>query len=206
MWPRLLPSALHTAAVLLPRHLLLQVLAGLAPAGPAVEQVRGPRRQGRLPPRGPRRQRPRAPLVPPCPSPRRLRAWSPCRWRPPAALAALRSDASPCHPDAGLPRSLNMPVCAHCASVRPSPPARYWVNALSSNPLLNTRDLVAGQLADIGERWPRSGRPPPARRPRAGADKGPPKAAAAWAAERAAGANCRGMPPALELPRCRQEA
>ena len=27
---------------------------------------------------------------------------------------------------------------------------KYWVNALSSNPLFNTRDLVAGQLADIG--------------------------------------------------------
>ena len=27
---------------------------------------------------------------------------------------------------------------------------KYWVNALSSNPLINTRDLVTGQLADIG--------------------------------------------------------
>lgn len=29
---------------------------------------------------------------------------------------------------------------------------KYWVNALSSNPLLITRDLVAGQLADIGKK------------------------------------------------------
>ena len=27
---------------------------------------------------------------------------------------------------------------------------KYWVHSLSSNPLLNTRDLLAGQLADIG--------------------------------------------------------
>ncbi|PRW58194.1 COP9 signalosome complex subunit 5b-like [Chlorella sorokiniana] len=29
---------------------------------------------------------------------------------------------------------------------------KYWVSALSSNPLLGTRDLVAGQLADIGKK------------------------------------------------------
>lgn len=34
---------------------------------------------------------------------------------------------------------------------------KYWVAALSSNPLINTRDLVTGQLADIGE-WVRQGR------------------------------------------------
>jgi COP9 signalosome complex subunit 5 len=28
---------------------------------------------------------------------------------------------------------------------------KYWVNTLSSNPLLATRDLVTGQLVDIGE-------------------------------------------------------
>ena len=27
---------------------------------------------------------------------------------------------------------------------------KYWVHSLSSNPLLSTRDLLAGQLADIG--------------------------------------------------------
>ncbi len=34
---------------------------------------------------------------------------------------------------------------------------KYWVAALSSNPLINTRDLVTGQLADIGE-WGGPGR------------------------------------------------
>ena len=29
---------------------------------------------------------------------------------------------------------------------------KYWVHSLSSNPLLSTRDLLAGQLADIGGR------------------------------------------------------
>ena len=28
---------------------------------------------------------------------------------------------------------------------------KYWVNTLSSSPLLGTRDLTAGQIADIGE-------------------------------------------------------
>lgn len=29
---------------------------------------------------------------------------------------------------------------------------KYWVNTLSSSPLLGTRDLRTGQIADIGER------------------------------------------------------
>lgn len=28
---------------------------------------------------------------------------------------------------------------------------KYWVNTLSSSPLLGTRDLRTGQIADIGE-------------------------------------------------------
>ena len=31
---------------------------------------------------------------------------------------------------------------------------KYWVNTLSSSPLLGTRDLTAGQIADIGEPCP----------------------------------------------------
>ena len=30
---------------------------------------------------------------------------------------------------------------------------KYWVNTLSSSPLLGTRDLRTGQIADIGERF-----------------------------------------------------
>lgn len=73
----------------------------------------------------------------------------------------------PAHLRLGLPRPCprqpmaSPPALFLCAPIhfaRPLAPAsrpplnhaRYWVNALSSNPLLSTRDLVAGQLADIG--------------------------------------------------------